>query len=147
MERTTDVGGTRTPYDGGAGWPVRVDSHLRPGLTEFDVDRWAQSACVLRGNGCGCDIAVVNGRARERTVNGGAHHDYIATHAAGFDRFVVRAAPVEITWAAVGRAAHALRDRELSDLTGTCVADTRVALDWPRTRTGQSAPQALIAAS
>ncbi|MEU0877292.1 nitrate reductase [Lentzea sp. NPDC005914] len=43
-------------------WPVRVDQQLADGLAESDVDRWVQSACVLCSNGCGCDIAVKDGR-------------------------------------------------------------------------------------
>ena len=39
-----------------------MDQHLDDGLTEGDVDRWVQSACVLCSNGCGCDIAVKDGR-------------------------------------------------------------------------------------
>lgn len=35
---------------------------LAPGLDEHDVDRWVKSACVLCSNGCGCDIAVKDGR-------------------------------------------------------------------------------------
>ncbi|WP_019808873.1 hypothetical protein [Saccharomonospora halophila] len=60
---------------------------------------------------------------------------------------VVRAALVEITWTAVGQAAQALRDRELLCITGSCVADTRSAVAWLRTRIEQAAPQALIAAA
>ena len=61
-DRIADVWGTRTPYGRDAPWPVRVDSHLDQGLDETDVDRWVQSACVLCSNGCGCDIAVKDGR-------------------------------------------------------------------------------------
>jgi anaerobic selenocysteine-containing dehydrogenase len=39
-------------------WPARVDQYLEDGLTDKDVDRWVQSACVLCSNGCGCEIAV-----------------------------------------------------------------------------------------
>jgi anaerobic selenocysteine-containing dehydrogenase len=43
-------------------WPARLDLHLELGLAEGDVDRWVGSACVLCSNGCGCDIAVKDGR-------------------------------------------------------------------------------------
>ena len=35
---------------------------LSDGLEESDVDRWVTSACLLCSNGCGCDIAVKDGR-------------------------------------------------------------------------------------
>jgi ferredoxin-nitrate reductase len=35
---------------------------LADGISEDDVDRWVQSACVLCSNGCALDIAVANGR-------------------------------------------------------------------------------------
>src|SRR4051812_41346554 len=59
-ERSVDVWGKRTPFASGAGWPARVDAHLQ--VPEADVERWAQSACVLCSNGCGLDIAVAGGR-------------------------------------------------------------------------------------
>lgn len=61
-DRITDIWGTRTPYDRDLPWPVRVDSHLDDGVEEADVDRWVGSACVLCSNGCGCEIAVKDGR-------------------------------------------------------------------------------------
>ncbi|MFD7658765.1 molybdopterin oxidoreductase family protein [Actinosynnema sp. NPDC059797] len=61
-DRIADIWGTRTPHAKGAPWPVRVDLHLDAGVAESDVDRWVQSACVLCSNGCGCDIAVKDGR-------------------------------------------------------------------------------------
>lgn len=61
-DRIADIWGTRTPHEKDTPWPVRVDSHLDPAVTEQDVDRWVQSACVLCSNGCGCDIAVKDGR-------------------------------------------------------------------------------------
>jgi len=54
--------GERTPHLRGTPWPSRVDVQLAEGLTEADVDRWVQSACVLCANGCGADIAVKDGR-------------------------------------------------------------------------------------
>lgn len=60
--RIDDVWGARTPYAPGERWPERVDSMLQQGLTEGDVDTWVQSACVLCSNGCGCEIAVKDGR-------------------------------------------------------------------------------------
>jgi anaerobic selenocysteine-containing dehydrogenase len=62
VDRIADIWGTRTPYARGERWPVRVDQTLAPGVAEGDVDRWVQSACVLCSNGCGCDIAVKDGR-------------------------------------------------------------------------------------
>jgi anaerobic selenocysteine-containing dehydrogenase len=54
-----------------------VDQVLAEGLSESDVDRWVQSACVLCSNGCGCDIAVkdgkmvgIRGRAADRVNRG-----------------------------------------------------------------------------
>ncbi|HYJ75243.1 MAG TPA: nitrate reductase [Kineosporiaceae bacterium] len=61
-DRTVDVWGPRTPHARGTDWPIRVDLHLADGLTEADVDRWVRSACVLCSNGCGCEIAVKDGR-------------------------------------------------------------------------------------
>jgi anaerobic selenocysteine-containing dehydrogenase len=62
MDRVADIWGERTPHSRGTVWPARVDLHLEPGVSEADVDRWVQSACVLCSNGCGCDIAVKDGR-------------------------------------------------------------------------------------
>ncbi|RDV43615.1 nitrate reductase [Leifsonia sp. ku-ls] len=60
--RIEDVWGDRTPFARGDHWPERVDLALQEGLTEADVDTWVRSACVLCSNGCGCDIAVKDGR-------------------------------------------------------------------------------------
>ncbi|HET6626057.1 MAG TPA: nitrate reductase [Nocardioidaceae bacterium] len=60
--RIDDIWGPRTPFDAGESWPERVDTHLVDGLTEADVDRWVQSACLLCSNGCGVDVAVSGGR-------------------------------------------------------------------------------------
>lgn len=71
-DRTVDVWGPRTPHARGSPWPPRVDQHLDAGLTGDDVDRWVRSACVLCSNGCGCDIAVKDGRmvgVRGRTAD------------------------------------------------------------------------------
>ena len=62
MDRVADIWGPRTPHARGTVWPARVDLHLEPGVREQDVERWVQSACVLCSNGCGCDIAVKDGR-------------------------------------------------------------------------------------
>ncbi|WP_295835193.1 nitrate reductase [uncultured Microbacterium sp.] len=62
IDRIEHIWGTRTPFAQGERWPVRVDLKLADGLTEGDVDRWVQSACVLCSNGCGTDIAVKDGR-------------------------------------------------------------------------------------
>ena len=61
-DRVAAVFGTPTPHGRGTVWPARVDLHLDDGLSEADVDRWVQSACVLCSNGCACDIAVKDGR-------------------------------------------------------------------------------------
>lgn len=61
-DRIHDVWGPRTPHGRGEAWPSRVDLALAPGLREEDVDAWVKSACVLCSNGCGCDIAVKDGR-------------------------------------------------------------------------------------
>ncbi|MFF0864077.1 molybdopterin oxidoreductase family protein [Nonomuraea sp. NPDC003560] len=66
-DRIADPWGSRTPYgpreDGSAeDWPVRVDACLAEGLTEQDVESWAQSASVLHSNGDAMDIAVKDGR-------------------------------------------------------------------------------------
>lgn len=61
-DRIDDVWGSRTPFERGARWPERVDQVLAEGVAEGDVDRWVHSACVLCSNGCGCDIAVKDGR-------------------------------------------------------------------------------------
>jgi ferredoxin-nitrate reductase len=59
--RIADIWGARTPYASGATWPVRVDQELESGVREDEVE-WVQSACVLCSNGCGLDIAVLDGR-------------------------------------------------------------------------------------
>ena len=61
-DRVADIWGRRTPHAKGTVWPARVDLSLEDGVDEADVDRWVQSACVLCSNGCGCDIAVKDGR-------------------------------------------------------------------------------------
>lgn len=77
IDRIAEVWGTRTPFELGEKWPVRVDQVLADGVSEADVDRWVQSACVLCSNGCGCDIAVkdgrmvgIRGRANDRVNHG-----------------------------------------------------------------------------
>ncbi|MGO4534700.1 molybdopterin oxidoreductase family protein [Leifsonia sp. 2MCAF36] len=60
--RIEDVWGVRTPFARGEHWPERADHALEADLTEADVDTWVRSACVLCSNGCGCDIAVKDGR-------------------------------------------------------------------------------------
>src|SRR5512143_2503787 len=61
-DRIADVYGEPTPHARGTVWPARVDQYLDEGVAENDVDRWVQSACLLCSNGCGCDIAVKDGR-------------------------------------------------------------------------------------
>src|SRR3954468_8179721 len=62
VDRRTDIHGPRTPHAKGTPWPTRVNLHLEDGIEESEVDRWVQSACLLCSNGCGCDIAVKDGR-------------------------------------------------------------------------------------
>lgn len=62
VDRIADIWGARTPFASGEQWPVRVDEQLSEGLTDADVDRWVQSACVLCSNGCAADIAVKDGQ-------------------------------------------------------------------------------------
>jgi anaerobic selenocysteine-containing dehydrogenase len=62
IDRVADIWGPRTPHSKGSVWPARVDLHLDEGVVESEVDRWVQSACLLCSNGCGCDIAVKDGR-------------------------------------------------------------------------------------
>jgi anaerobic selenocysteine-containing dehydrogenase len=61
-DRINDIWGERTPHRRGTTWPARVDQHLEEGVEDEQVDRWVQSACLLCSNGCGCDIAVKDGR-------------------------------------------------------------------------------------
>ncbi|WP_336646115.1 molybdopterin oxidoreductase family protein [Microbacterium sp. USHLN186] len=61
VDRIADIWGTRTPFARGAAWPVRVDQKLAEGVSDADVERWVQAACVLCSNGCACDIAVKDG--------------------------------------------------------------------------------------
>ncbi|HST81454.1 MAG TPA: molybdopterin oxidoreductase family protein [Kineosporiaceae bacterium] len=61
-DRIVDIWGERTPHRRGTAWATRVDLHLEAGIGPDDVDRWVPSACVLCSNGCGCDIAVKDGR-------------------------------------------------------------------------------------
>src|ERR671920_2367256 len=75
--RIANPWGETTQIGRGDAWPERVDISLQDGITEQDVDRWVQSACVLCSNGCGLDIAVkdgrmvgVRGRAQDRVNHG-----------------------------------------------------------------------------
>ncbi len=61
-DRIRDVWGSRTPHGRGSDWASRVDEYLEDGVEAGQVDRWVQSACLLCSNGCGCDIAVKDGR-------------------------------------------------------------------------------------
>jgi anaerobic selenocysteine-containing dehydrogenase len=61
-DRIVDVPGPARPHPSGSAWEPRVDLHLEDGLAEAEVDHWVRSACVLCSNGCGCDIAVKDGR-------------------------------------------------------------------------------------
>jgi anaerobic selenocysteine-containing dehydrogenase len=62
VDRIADIWGPGVPHAKGTVWPARVDLHLADGLTEDQVDRWVPSACLLCSNGCGCEIAVKDGR-------------------------------------------------------------------------------------
>jgi len=62
LDRVADLWGARTPHSKGSVWPARQDLRLEDGLQIDDVDHWVGSACVLCSNGCGCDIAVKDGR-------------------------------------------------------------------------------------
>jgi ferredoxin-nitrate reductase len=75
--RIADPWGERTPFGAGRPWPVRVDSHLAPGVAAEDVERWVPSASILHSNGDAIDIAVKDGRivgvrgtARDRVNHG-----------------------------------------------------------------------------
>jgi anaerobic selenocysteine-containing dehydrogenase len=54
--------GPRTPMGRGDEWAERVDLHLADGISEDDVERWAQSASILHSDGDAMDIAVKDGR-------------------------------------------------------------------------------------
>jgi anaerobic selenocysteine-containing dehydrogenase len=65
------------PYGPTEDWPARVDGYLEDGLTEAEVESWAQSASILHSNGDAMDIAVkdgrivgVRGRAADRVNHG-----------------------------------------------------------------------------
>jgi anaerobic selenocysteine-containing dehydrogenase len=62
IDRIAEPWGTRTPYDAGEPWPVRVDAFLEEGISEDEVDRWVQSASILHSNGDAMDIAVKDSR-------------------------------------------------------------------------------------
>jgi anaerobic selenocysteine-containing dehydrogenase len=62
VDRIAEPWGSRTPYGPGQEWPVRVDTHLAPGVAAQAVDRWVPSASVLHSNGDAMDIAVKDGR-------------------------------------------------------------------------------------
>jgi anaerobic selenocysteine-containing dehydrogenase len=76
-DRIANPWGERTPYASGDVWPVRVDQQLADGVSEADVERWAQSASVLSSNGDAIDIAVkddrivgIRGRSVDRVNKG-----------------------------------------------------------------------------
>lgn len=43
--------GVRTPYGPGERWPARVDMHLAEGVSEHEVDTWAERVGRLKLNG------------------------------------------------------------------------------------------------
>jgi anaerobic selenocysteine-containing dehydrogenase len=59
-ERIAAPWGSRTPYAGGAEWPIRVDQQLS--VDESEVQKWVQSASLLHSNGDAMDIAVADGQ-------------------------------------------------------------------------------------
>ena len=61
-DRVTDIWGARTPHGADTAWPVRVDQFLTDGVSESDVQHWVRGACLLCSNGCGLEVAVVDGR-------------------------------------------------------------------------------------
>ncbi|MGD9989546.1 molybdopterin oxidoreductase family protein [Pseudonocardia sp.] len=72
-----DPWGSRSPYDAGASWPVRVDAELADGVEPDDVQRWVRTASLLHSNGDAMDVAVrdgrivgVRGRAEDRVNRG-----------------------------------------------------------------------------
>ncbi|MCW2500119.1 MAG: Assimilatory nitrate reductase large subunit, partial [Frankiales bacterium] len=60
--RIVDPWGPISEHERNGSWPERVDLALQDGLGEDQVDAWVASACVMCSNGCGCDIAVKDGR-------------------------------------------------------------------------------------
>ena len=62
VDRIAEPWGTRTPYGRGEEWPVRVDQFLEEGISEEDVDRWAQTASLHHSDGDGLDLAIKDGR-------------------------------------------------------------------------------------
>src|SRR5215213_7813195 len=62
VDRIAEPWGTRTPYGPGEEWPVRVDRFLEEGISEEDVDRWAQTASLHHSDGDGLDLAIKDGR-------------------------------------------------------------------------------------
>jgi anaerobic selenocysteine-containing dehydrogenase len=72
VDRIADIWGQRTSFGPGELWPIRVDQALAAGVTEDQIERWVQSACVLCSNGCACDIALREGQmvgVRGRSVD------------------------------------------------------------------------------
>src|SRR5215212_5353517 len=62
IDRIAEPWGTRTPYGPGEEWPVRVDQYLEEGISEEEVDRWAQTASLHHSDGDGLDLAIKDGR-------------------------------------------------------------------------------------
>src|SRR5215212_2305308 len=62
VDRIAEPWGTRTPYGPGEEWPVRVDQFLEEGISEEEVDRWAQTASLHHSDGDGLDLAIKDGR-------------------------------------------------------------------------------------
>src|SRR5215203_810968 len=76
-DRIANLWGKRTPFGPSEEWPVRVDQTLEEAVSEYDVDRWVQTASILHSNGDALDIAVkderivgVRGRGVDRVNKG-----------------------------------------------------------------------------
>ncbi|WP_022900696.1 molybdopterin oxidoreductase family protein [Humibacter albus] len=61
-DRITDIWGARTPFAAGEAWPDRVDEYLIDGVEADQVQNWVRGACLLCSNGCGLEVAVIDGR-------------------------------------------------------------------------------------
>ena len=62
VDRIADIWGARTPHARGTSGPRGSTSTSRRGSTRRTSTAGCSRACVLCSNGCGCDIAVKDGR-------------------------------------------------------------------------------------
>jgi hypothetical protein len=58
IDRIAEPWGTRTPYGPGEEWPVRIDLFLEEGISEEDIDNWAQTTSLHHSDGDGLDLAI-----------------------------------------------------------------------------------------